>query len=46
MADYSYDESGNMAAYFLLTFLLVVLIPFTLSSTTSFSKLSMDITVC
>lgn len=35
MADYNYDESGNMAAYFILTFLLVVLIPFTLSSTAS-----------
>jgi len=32
MADYNYDESGNMATFFLLTFLLVVLIPLTLSS--------------
>ena len=40
MADYHYDESGSMAAYFLLTFLLVVLIPLTLSSTSVFSKCS------
>jgi len=32
MADYNYDESGSMALYFLLTFLLVVLVPLTLSS--------------
>ena len=39
MADYNYDESGSMAAYFLLTFLLVVLIPFTFSSYGSLSML-------
>ena len=38
MADYNYDESGSMAAYFLLTFLAVVLIPLTLSSTSVFSE--------
>lgn len=27
MANYNYDEAGNMAAYFLLTFLLIVLVP-------------------
>ncbi|EMD31768.1 hypothetical protein CERSUDRAFT_119351 [Gelatoporia subvermispora B] len=32
MANYSYDEAGNMAAYFLLTFLSIVLIPLSLSS--------------
>ncbi|KZT66980.1 hypothetical protein DAEQUDRAFT_813134 [Daedalea quercina L-15889] len=32
MANYSYDEAGNMAAYFLLTFLSIILIPLTLSS--------------
>ena len=42
MADYNYDESGNMAAYFILTFLLVVLIPFTLSSTASLSTWNPD----
>ena len=37
MADYHYDESGNMAAYFLITFLFVVLVPLTLSSPAAFS---------
>ncbi|KAI0337570.1 DnaJ-domain-containing protein [Trametopsis cervina] len=32
MADYNYDESGSMALYFLLTFLLVILVPLTISS--------------
>ena len=32
MANYSYDEAGNMAAYFVLTFLLIFLIPYTLAS--------------
>ncbi|KAH9843634.1 Sec63 Brl domain-containing protein [Rhodofomes roseus] len=32
MANYSYDEAGNMAAYFLLTFLSIILIPLTISS--------------
>ncbi|KAI0751668.1 translocation protein sec63 [Daedaleopsis nitida] len=31
MANYSYDESGNMAAYFVLTFLSIFLIPYTLA---------------
>ncbi|KAH8106334.1 DnaJ-domain-containing protein [Cristinia sonorae] len=30
MANYSYDEAGNMAAYFILTFLLIVLVPISL----------------
>ncbi|GJE83968.1 DnaJ-domain-containing protein [Phanerochaete sordida] len=38
MAEYHYDESGSMAAYFLLTFLLVVLIPLTMSSSSVFSR--------
>lgn len=37
MAEYHYDENGSMAAYFLLTFLLVVLIPLTLSSSHVFA---------
>lgn len=37
MAEYHYDESGSMAAYFLLTFLAVVLIPLSLSSTSVFA---------
>jgi preprotein translocase subunit Sec63 len=37
MAEYNYDESGSMAAYFLLTFLLVILIPLTVSSSSVFS---------
>ncbi|KAH0587072.1 Translocation protein sec63 [Termitomyces sp. J132] len=32
MAQYHYDEAGNMAAYFLLTFLALVLVPTTLLS--------------
>ncbi|KAL4241273.1 hypothetical protein ABKN59_000029 [Abortiporus biennis] len=32
MANYNYDEAGNMAAYFLLTFILIVLVPFSLPS--------------
>ncbi|CAL1701925.1 unnamed protein product [Somion occarium] len=35
MANYNYDEAGNMAAYFLLTFLLIVLVPFSLPSASS-----------
>lgn len=31
MAKYHYDEAGNMAAYFLLTFLALILTPLTLS---------------
>ena len=37
MAEYHYDESGNMAAYFLITFLLVVLVPLTISTPAVFS---------
>ncbi|KZT13196.1 uncharacterized protein LAESUDRAFT_669586 [Laetiporus sulphureus 93-53] len=32
MANYNYDEAGNMAAYFLLTCLSIILIPITLAS--------------
>ncbi|TFK88071.1 DnaJ-domain-containing protein [Polyporus arcularius HHB13444] len=32
MANYNYDEAGNMAAYFVLTFLLIFLVPYTLAS--------------
>lgn len=32
MANYSYDEAGNMAAYFLLTFLLIILVPLSIPS--------------
>ena len=35
MANYNYDESGNMAAYFVLTFLSIFLIPYTLASFSS-----------
>jgi hypothetical protein len=31
MAKYHYDEAGNMAAYFLLTFLALILIPLSIS---------------
>ncbi|KAG6374905.1 translocation protein sec63 [Boletus reticuloceps] len=32
MANYHYDEAGNMAAYFLISILAIVLVPLTLSS--------------
>ncbi|KZV63236.1 hypothetical protein PENSPDRAFT_657466 [Peniophora sp. CONT] len=32
MAAYSYDESGNMALYFVITFLFMILVPLTLSA--------------
>jgi len=32
MAAYEYDEAGTMALYFLITFLALLLVPFTLSS--------------
>jgi translocation protein SEC63 len=32
MAAYEYDEAGVMAAYFLITFLALVLVPFTFSA--------------
>lgn len=32
MAEYDYEEGGFMALYFLLTFLIIVLIPLTSSS--------------
>lgn len=32
MTAYEYDEAGVMAAYFLITFLALVLVPFTLST--------------
>ncbi|CCM05893.1 uncharacterized protein FIBRA_08131 [Fibroporia radiculosa] len=32
MANYNYDEAGNMAAYFLLTCLSIILIPLSISS--------------
>jgi len=32
MANYSYDEAGNMAAYFLLTVLLMILVPLSIPS--------------
>ncbi|KAJ3745376.1 Sec63 Brl domain-containing protein [Lentinula detonsa] len=38
MANYSYDEGGNMAAYFIITFLALILIPLTLSISPSKKK--------
>ena len=32
MANYHYDEAGNMAAYFLISVLAIVLVPLTLSA--------------
>jgi len=34
MATYEYDEAGVMAAYFIITFLALVLVPLTISSFT------------
>ena len=35
MATYEYDEAGVMAAYFLITFLALVLVPLTISALTT-----------
>lgn len=32
MANYHYDEAGNMATYFLISVLAIVLVPLTLAS--------------
>ncbi|KII96122.1 hypothetical protein PLICRDRAFT_170703 [Plicaturopsis crispa FD-325 SS-3] len=42
MASYNYDEGGNMAAYFLLTFLALVLVPLTLSMFSGSKKVEHD----
>ncbi|KAF7370828.1 J domain-containing protein [Mycena sanguinolenta] len=38
MAEYNYDESGNMASYFIITFLALLLVPFTISLIPSRSR--------
>ncbi|KAL5487852.1 SEC63 [Sanghuangporus weigelae] len=38
MANYQYDEGGGMAAYFLMTFLSLILIPFTFTAFKSSKK--------
>ncbi|THH16920.1 hypothetical protein EW146_g3795 [Bondarzewia mesenterica] len=38
MASYNYDESGNMALYFIITVLFIVLVPLTLSFLSSSSS--------
>ncbi|KAJ6485922.1 Sec63 Brl domain-containing protein [Mycena sanguinolenta] len=38
MAEYSYDESGNMALYFIITFLALLLVPFSISAIPSRSR--------
>ncbi|KAF9468774.1 translocation protein sec63 [Collybia nuda] len=42
MAQYHYDEGGNMAAYFLITFLSLILIPMTLSLFNSSTEKTLD----
>ncbi|KAK7051395.1 secretory subunit [Paramarasmius palmivorus] len=42
MANYNYDESGNMSAYFLITFLVFILIPLTLSIAPSSKKVNVS----
>jgi preprotein translocase subunit Sec63 len=37
MANYHYDEAGNMAAYFVISVLAIVLLPVTLLSLSSVS---------
>jgi preprotein translocase subunit Sec63 len=43
MADYHYDEAGNMAAYFLITFLAIILVPLTFSLSLGSSMFSLDV---
>ena len=43
MANYNYDESGSMAAYFVLTFLSIFLVPYTLASFAATSSCSLNI---
>ncbi|KAJ7281859.1 Sec63 Brl domain-containing protein [Mycena rebaudengoi] len=46
MADYHYDESGNMAAYFVITFLAFLLIPFTISLASSSASPASQPVIC
>lgn len=43
MANYHYDEAGNMAAYFLISVLVIILLPVTLSSLSSVSSKSPEL---
>ncbi|OAX33624.1 hypothetical protein K503DRAFT_869439 [Rhizopogon vinicolor AM-OR11-026] len=43
MANYHYDEAGNMAAYFLISVLVIILLPITLSSLSTVSSNSTDV---
>jgi preprotein translocase subunit Sec63 len=38
MANYHYDEAGNMAAYFVISVLVIVLLPVTFSSIANVSS--------
>ncbi|KAF8632412.1 hypothetical protein AX17_004853 [Amanita inopinata Kibby_2008] len=42
MAKYNYDEAGNMAGYYLITFLALILVPMTLTSIKPAPKNSLD----
>lgn len=46
MANYNYDEAGNMAAYFLLSFLSLILIPLTISSSRSSASTFLAARLC
>ncbi|EIN04311.1 hypothetical protein PUNSTDRAFT_108433 [Punctularia strigosozonata HHB-11173 SS5] len=46
MATYNYDESGSMALYFILTFLAIILVPFTISSISPSSNKQRVVTGC
>ncbi|KAJ7746903.1 Sec63 Brl domain-containing protein [Mycena maculata] len=46
MAAYHYDEGGNMAAYFVITFLAILLLPITLSLLPSRSRAASKGTPC
>ena len=42
MAQYQYDEGGNMAAYFMLSFLTLILVPLTYSLLPSRSEIPLN----
>ncbi|KAJ7257906.1 Sec63 Brl domain-containing protein [Mycena haematopus] len=46
MAEYHYDESGNMASYFIITFLALLLVPFTISLIPSRSRSANQPSLC
>ncbi|KAH7930315.1 translocation protein sec63 [Leucogyrophana mollusca] len=43
MANYHYDEAGNMAAYFVISVLAIILVPITLSSLSALGSNKLDV---